>query len=158
MRTIGRWSVWAIVLFIAYEVLEDSPVLDELVAGGIIAAFAALIVTWLYVITETRYAPRWLDLVRLGDLPVKIARETLVVGAAILRSFVDSRALKGSVEHIPMEFGELKSPYAATRRALVTYGISIAPNTIVCVVDRRGLFVHRLVGRTRRPSERRWPL
>ncbi len=158
MRIVGRWLVWAVLLFIAYEVLEDSPVVDELVVGGIIAVTAALIVTWLYAVSNTRYSARWADLVHLSGVPFSILRDTFAVGGAIARSLFIADAMKGSVEQIPMEFGKQESSYAATRRALVTLGTSIAPNTVVCIVDQRGLFIHRLVGKQPAGLDRRWPL
>ena len=158
VATVKRLLVWATLLFVAYEVLEASPVEGELIAGGIIAVVAAIAVTWLYVVSETRYSARWSDLWRLSGVPNDVARDTLTVGAAIVRSLVDRNAMKGTVEQIPMEFGAEHGSYAATRRALVTFGTCIAPNTIVCLIDDRGLFVHRLVGPAKPHADRRWPL
>ncbi len=158
LHAAGRWFVWTALLFLAYQLLEDRPVAEELVAGGVIAALAALAVNRLHQRSETTYAARWSDLGRLAKVPLQIVSDTIAVGTAIARSLADRDALKGSVEQIPMQFGAEKSSYDATRRAFVAYGMSVAPNTVVCLIDRRGLFVHRLVGRMPPPSDLRWPL
>lgn len=154
---LGRWLVWAALLFAAYEILEDQPVLDELVAGGVIALLAATAVSRLYRVSETRYAARWKDVRRLAGVPLDIVKDAGIVATAILRSLFDREALKGTVEHLPFVFGSEKNPQSDTRRALVTLSLSIAPNRIVCLMDERGLFVHRLVGSTPAPSDEGWP-
>lgn len=158
LRTAGRATVWALLVFLAYEILEDSPVPDELIAGAIIAVAAALVAVRLYGVSETRYAARWPELRRFAGVPWAILRDTGVVGGCILRSLTDRDALKGAIEHLPMDFGEEHDPQDAARRALVTYATCIAPNRIVCVVDYRGLFVHRLAGSSSPPEDVWWPI
>ena len=158
MHAAGRAVVWAAVVFFAYEILEDSPIPDELVAGAVIAVVAALVAVRLYDVCTTRYAARWSELRRFAGVPWAMLRDTGVVALCILRSVADRDALQGKMQHLPMDFGNERDPNDAARRALVTYGTCLAPNTVVCLVDRRGLYLHRLAGSSRPPKDVRWPI
>lgn len=143
--SVGRWAVWAAVLFALYEALEDSPQPDELVAGAAIAAVAAAVVLRGYAVAQTRYAADWWRLRAWIALPWMVLRDACVVGAAIARSLWDPAALKGRVEQRPFDFGEPHDPHAATRRAVETFRISAAPNTVVAMIEPDVIAVHHLV-------------
>jgi hypothetical protein len=159
MRVVGRWAVWTVVLALLYQVLEDSPVRDEMIAGAALAALAAFTAVRLRALSVVTYAPRWLELWHLHSVPLKMVRETGAVAWCIVRSLIGPSLLKGEVGVLPFDFGGAKNPDDALRRALSTYGICLSPDAVVCLMDEGTLIVHRLVGRTDpASSDRRWPV
>lgn len=140
----GRWVAWFVLLFALYQLVEDSPVPDELIAGAILAALGAFAAVRLFAVADTRYAAQWSALRLLIAAPPQIARGTLRVGAAIVRSFWEGDALKGALDRRPFEFGPMDDPRAATRRALTTYRISLSPDSVVAMLEPNQIAVHRL--------------
>lgn len=131
----------------------------ELIAGCILALAAAAIIVRLRSVATITYAGGWNHLHRLRGVPLSAVRSVFVVAAEIVRSLWDPHALKGHVEELPFEFGTSTDPNDAFRRARVTYGICVAPSTVVCIMDRGKLVQHRLVGRTRTARwDERWPV
>lgn len=158
-RPLGRWIVWAIALVLLYELVEDSPVPDELAAGAVAGVLCALLALRLRGVATTRYAARWNELRRFAGVPWSTLRDTAVVGWAILRSLRDPQALKGSVECLPFDYGDAHDPADATRRALLTLGTCLPPNSVVCMMREDEFVIHRLTaGASPGTSDRRWPI
>ena len=96
---------------------------------------------------------RWLG--RLARIPGRILLDCGIVATALFRK------RPSSFRTIPFDPGDA-SAEAAARRAIVTAGVSAAPNTYVVAIDRsRGLIlVHQLVPTALPPGggDTEWPL
>jgi hypothetical protein len=144
MKSTLRWAIWFAALFAAYELVEDSPVADELAAGGIVAAMCAVLMLRHYAVSRTRYLITWGEFGSLASVPATVVRETIAVAAAIVRSFVDPSALSGKVSSQPFDYGQTFDPHDAGRRAMTTLRVSLSPGSVVCMVRPDELIVHRM--------------
>lgn len=161
---IGRWLVpWA--LFAGfYLALAGTWGPLELTAAVMAGGLAAGLGAWVRARSDLAFHshPRWWTL--LGRIIRHTARDCVVVGRAVGSNLVRRRHPAGEFRTI--EFaghrreGETE-PEAAARRALVTIGVSLAPNSYVAVVDAEAdrLVVHHLVEmRGTETPDRVWPL
>jgi multisubunit Na+/H+ antiporter MnhE subunit len=145
-RRVGAWVTWWVLLMSLWVILDYSIAPDELLAGAGAAALAALLAEFVGYQAAARMR------IRIGwaayglQLPGQVARDTVIVFAALWR-----RVARG--EEPPSGFGELPTRYGddsasgKTRRALLVGGRSVAPNTFVLGIDkdRDVMVTHQLV-------------
>ena len=91
-----------------------------------------------------RLAWRWVR--RAWRLPVRIATETAVVFAALLRHATGRKGVRGTWAAIPFRAGG-DDPASVGRRAMATLLASVTPNSLVVGIDAEEgqLLVHQLV-------------
>jgi hypothetical protein len=138
-------SLWVIV--------DDSIAVDELLAGAGAAALAALLAGLVTHQAATRFRMRAGWLVPALSLPGQVARDMVIVFAALWR-----RLLRG--EQPPSGFREFPacsggtSNEDVTRRVLLIGWRSVAPNTFALGIDRERdvMVVHQLVTNEGRPA------
>lgn len=142
----ATWLVWWVLLMSFWVILDDSIALDELLAGAGAAALAAFLAELVSYQAATRFRLRVEWLLPALRLPGQVARDTVIVFAALGR-----RLLRG--EQPPSGFREIPVPFGGwgdedvTRRVLLVGGRSVAPNTFVLGIDseRNVMIVHQLV-------------
>jgi multisubunit Na+/H+ antiporter MnhE subunit len=125
---------------------------SELVAGAIAAAVTAAAVAAVRGRERFGFRPR-LRWVRRGlFVPMGIVVETWQLTVALVRHATGRRRVRGAFVAIPFEHGPDDDPEAAARRALVTLGLSMTPNTVVVGIDadRDEILAHQLLPDPRR--------
>jgi multisubunit Na+/H+ antiporter MnhE subunit len=145
-RRAAIWLVWWVLLMSFWVILDDSIALDELLAGAGAAALAAFLAELVGYQAATRFRLRVAWLLPALRLPGQVARDTVIVFAALGR-----RLLRG--EQPPSGFREIRVPFGGrgdedvTRRVLLVGGRSVAPNTFVLGIDpeRNVMIVHQLM-------------
>lgn len=161
LRAVGDWFVWWIVLVGYYLLLVGKATWGEARAGVVGAAIAATAATVTTQRGELRFQVRLRWAVHLLRLPWRVLADTGIVMAALGRRLVLRRAVHGTFRAVPFDPGS-DDPTSAARRALVTAGVSLAPNTYVIAIDRDAglLLVHQLVRSPEPPGhgDREWPL
>ena len=87
---------------------------------------------------------RWL--VPAIRLPADVARDTVIVFAALWRRLAHGEQPPSAFAAAPARFGS-RAIEGATRRALLVGGLSLAPNTLVLGLDaeRNVMVLHQLV-------------
>jgi multisubunit Na+/H+ antiporter MnhE subunit len=92
------------------------------------------------------FRPRLRMVRRAWSLPIRVATETAVVFAALVRHATGRKRVRGTWAAIPFESGG-EDPESAARRALTTIASSISPNSLVVGLDREEgvILVHQLV-------------
>ncbi|HEX4830490.1 MAG TPA: Na+/H+ antiporter subunit E [Trebonia sp.] len=139
--------------------LDDSLRPDELVTGALASVLAALLAT---VVSSQAGEPvrarlSWLrgrPLRRALALPGDVARDTLVIYAALARLLARGTVPGGGYVLVPLRYGG-SAPPDATRRVLVTWTTSLAPDTLAVAFDpaRDVQVVHRLTGDRPQPGD-----
>ncbi len=125
--------------------------------AGLVSVAAAMVFAWVAQRAEKRFFRFRLGWVALlARLPVALARDTVVVGAWLVRSIW--RPVEGGLARQNFDHGDA-SGEAGARRALVVLGASLAPNGYVVRVPARGDFflVHRLAPAPLAADEE-WPV
>lgn len=156
-RALGWWTA----LLVFYLLLAAKWSWQEASAGAVAAGIATTAAVATYRAGGLAFRPRlrWLRL--LARIPWSIFVDCGVVAAALWRRLVHGEMVTGSFRTVPFDPGG-EGSVSAARRALVTAGVSLAPNTYVVAIDRdRGLlFVHQLVPSPQPPGngDREWPL
>ena len=154
------WLKWAVILFAFYLALVDKTDWQEMTAGVLCMAVAALAVTVTAVRGDLHFQPRFSWLAVALRLPWRILADCSIVLGAICGKLV-GRQQKGAFRVVPFDAGG-PTPVDAARRALATGGVSIAPNTYVVAIDekRNVLLVHQLVPSAQPPGhgDKEWPL
>jgi multisubunit Na+/H+ antiporter MnhE subunit len=145
-RRVGAWLVWWVLLMSLWVIVDDSIAVDELLAGAgaaALAAFLAELVTY-QAATRVRMRAEWI--VPALSLPGEVARDTVIVFAALWRRLVRGEQPPSGFREIPARFGGT-SDEDVTRRVLLVGGRSVAPNTFVLGIDpdRNVMVVHQLV-------------
>lgn len=164
MRSAG-WLVyafmWWAVLFGFYLLLAAKQAVAEAVAGVAIAALGAAAATSTAGAGKLRFRARLPWLAQVARLPGRILADCGIVAVALWRRLVGRHVVSGEFRIVPFDPGGDDAESAA-RRALVTLGVTLAPNTYVVAVDReRGvLLLHQLVPSAQPPGggDREWPL
>jgi multisubunit Na+/H+ antiporter MnhE subunit len=133
---------------------DDSVEVDELLAGAVAAALGATLAELArhQAGLRLRVRPEWL--VPALRLPGQVARDTIVVFAALWRLLARGEEPRSGFLAEPVSYGG-DGDEGATRRALLVAGRSIAPNTFVLGLDRERevMIVHRLVIADPGPAE-----
>ena len=164
MASVGAvrsWFGWWATLLGLYLLLAAKLTGEEILVGAGAAALAATAATVTAKAGNLRFQPRLSWLRRFARLPGLVLVDCAIVGAALWRRVILRRTVEGVFRSVPFDAGG-DDAVSAARRALVTAGISLAPNTYLVDMDReRGiLLVHQLVPSTETPgkSDREWPL
>jgi multisubunit Na+/H+ antiporter MnhE subunit len=131
-------SLWA--------VLDDSIAADELLAGAVAAALAATVAELAGHQAATRLRPRIEWLIPALALPGQVARDTVIIFAALYRRLARGQEPPSGFRELPVRYGD-DSIEGRTRRALLVGGRSVAPNTFVLGIDaeREVMVIHQLV-------------
>jgi len=142
----GAWIAWWAVLMAFWIVLDYSIALHELLAGAGAAALGATLAELALSQAGIRFRvrPRWL--LAAFKLPGQVARDTVIVFAALARRLARGEEPPSGFREIPIRFGD-DSPEGVSRRVLMVGGYSVAPNTFVLGMDRdrQVMIVHQLV-------------
>ena len=80
------------------------------------------------------------------SLPGQVVRDTVIVYQALWRRLAHGQQPPSALADLPARYGD-DSPEGVTRRVLLVWGTSVAPNTFALGVDseRDVMVVHRLV-------------
>jgi multisubunit Na+/H+ antiporter MnhE subunit len=145
-RRAATWLVWWVLLMSFWVILDDSIALDELLAGAGAAALAAFLAELVTYQAATRFRLRVEWLLPALRLPGQVARDTVIVFAALGRRLLRGEQPPSGFREIPVPFGG-RGDEDVTRRVLLVGGRSVAPNTFVLGIDseRNVMIVHQLV-------------
>ena len=145
-RRAATWLVWWVLLMSFWVILDDSIALDELLAGAGAAALAAFLAELVSCQAATRFRLRVEWLLPALRLPGQVARDTVIVFAALGRRLLRGEQPPSGFREIPVPFGG-RGDEDVTRRVLLVGGRSVAPNTFVLGIDseRNVMIVHQLV-------------
>jgi hypothetical protein len=161
LSLVRSWAGWWVGFVLTYLLLAGSLQGAELVAAIVLAGLAALAMTAARKAGHLHFEPRLRWLALLGRLPGRVFADCGLVGAALWRALVRRQTIEGVFRTLPFDAGG-DDPVSAARRALVTAGVCLAPNTYVVAIDfRRGfLLVHQLIPSAQPPGggDREWPL
>ena len=146
VRRVGSWLVWWVLMMSFWVMLDDSISTDELLAGAGAAALAASLAEVVTYQAATRFRMRIEWLVPALSLPGEVVRDTVTVYRALWRRLVHGEQPPSTFADRPVRFGD-DSPEGVTRRVLLIWGTSVAPNTFALGIDRSRdvMVVHRLV-------------
>jgi multisubunit Na+/H+ antiporter MnhE subunit len=138
---------WAAGSMVLWMLLTSTVKGSELVAGAIAAVVTAVVVEAVRERERFAFRPRLRWLRRAVAIPVRVVVESWQVTVALTRHATGRTRVRGTFVAIPFEHGERDDPEAAARRALVTVGVSMTPNTVVVGIDpdRNELLTHQLV-------------
>ena len=142
----GSWHVWWVLMMSFWVMLDDSISTDELLAGAGAAALAALLAEVVTYQAATRFRMRIEWLVPALSLPGQVVRDTVIVYRALWRRLAHGQQPPSAFADLPARYGD-DSPEGVTRRVLLVWGTSVAPNTFALGIDseRDVMVVHRLV-------------
>jgi multisubunit Na+/H+ antiporter MnhE subunit len=145
-RRAVTWLAWWAGLMAFWVVLDYSVATDELLAGAgaaAIGAFLAELVTY-QAATRLRIRVSWAA--RALRLPGQVARDTMIVFAALGRRLARGAEPASGFRELPVRYGD-GTAAGKTRRALLIAGGSVAPNSFVLGIDpdRDVMVVHQLV-------------
>ena len=144
-RTV-TWLVWWAVLLAFWIVLDWSVAPDELLAGAAAAAIGAFLAELAghQAVIRLRVRAAWL--VPAVRLPAEVARDTVIVFAALWRRLARGEEPASGFRELPVRYGG-DTAAAVTRRALLVGGRSLAPNSFVVGIDadRDVMLIHQLV-------------
>jgi multisubunit Na+/H+ antiporter MnhE subunit len=145
-RRAGAWLTWWVLLMSFWVILDDSIATDELLAGAgaaALAAFLAELVTH-QAAARVRIRARWLA--QVIELPGQVAVDTVIVFGALWRRLVHGEEPPSGFRRLPARYGD-DTAEGRTRRALLIYGKSIAPNSIAAGLDQDTdtMVIHQLV-------------
>jgi multisubunit Na+/H+ antiporter MnhE subunit len=145
-RRVGSWFIWWILMTSFWVMLDDSIATDELLAGAGAAALAALLAEVVTYQAASRLRMRIGWLAPALRLPGEVARDLVIVYAALWRRLARGQQPDSAFAELPAPYGD-DSPGGVTRRTLLIGGRSLAPNTFVVGIDaeRDVMVVHRLV-------------
>lgn len=141
------WLAWWVLLMALWVMLDDSFRPDELIAGAVAAALGASLAVAATGQAGERFRlrPAWLR--HAAELPGQVVRDTVTVFAALARTLATGRPPSGGYVEIPVRYGD-DTAYGGTRRVLLTWARSVAPNSFAVGLDpgRDVMLVHRLAG------------
>jgi multisubunit Na+/H+ antiporter MnhE subunit len=144
----GVWLVWWVLLMSLWVMLDDSLATDELLAGAGAAAIGAVVAELASYQAATRFRMRVRWLVPALCLPGQVARDTVIVYAALWRRLTRGEQPDSAFVTEPVAFGD-DTPAGVTRRVLLIGGRSIAPNAFALGIDRDTdtMVLHQLVSK-----------
>jgi len=145
-RRAGAWLAWWVLLMSFWVVLDDSIQFDELLAGAGAAALGALVAELVSYQAATRFRMRIRWLVPALSLPGQVARDTVIVFAALWRRLARGEEPASGFRELPVRYGQ-NTAQGVTRRVLLVAGRSVAPNAFVLGIDpdRSVMVIHQLV-------------
>jgi multisubunit Na+/H+ antiporter MnhE subunit len=143
------WVTWWVLLMSLWVAVDDSLEPDELVAGALAAALAALAAALVTEQAGLRFRVRAAWLPRALSLPGQVVRDTWIV-FAVLAAVIARKTPppSGTFKELPVRYGD-DSPLGLTRRVLLIGARSLAPNEFVLGIDpdRDVMVVHQLAPR-----------
>jgi multisubunit Na+/H+ antiporter MnhE subunit len=144
-RRIGSWLVWWVLMMSFWVMLDDSVSTDELLAGAGTAVLAATVAELVTYQAATRFRMRIEWLTPALGLPGQVVRDTVIVYGTLWRRLVHGEQPPSAFKELPTRFGD-DSPEGVTRRVLLIWGTSVAPNTFALGIDKDTdvMVVHRL--------------
>jgi multisubunit Na+/H+ antiporter MnhE subunit len=145
-RRVGAWLTWWVLLMSFWVVLDDSIALDELLAGAGAAALGAFLAEFAARQAGARPRMRIEWAARALRLPADIARDTVIVFAALWRRLARGQQPDSGFREVPVRYGD-DTAEGQTRRVLLIGGRSIAPNSFALGIDadRDVMIIHQLV-------------
>ena len=143
---VGAWLAWWVVLMALWVMLDDSLATDELLAGAGAAALAALVAELAGYQAATRFRMRLRWLVPALRLPGQVARDMVIVYAALWRRLTRGEQPASAFVTEPVRFGD-DTAAGVTRRVLLIGARSLAPNAFALGLDRdtQTMVLHQLV-------------
>ncbi len=145
-RRAGAWAVWWVLLMSFWVMLDDSTATDELLAGAGAAALGAFLAELVAHQAGLTFRMRTRWLVAALGLPGQVARDTVIVFAALWRRLARGEEPASGFRQVPMAYGS-DTPEGEARRTLLVGGRSLAPNSFVLGIDagRDVMIIHQLV-------------
>ena len=145
-RRIGAWVAWWVLLMSFWVILDDSIALDELLVGAGAAALGAFLAELVSHQAATRFRMRIEWVVPALGLPVQVARDTVIVFAALWRRLAHGTLPPSGFREVPVRYGG-DTAEDRTRRVLLIGGRSVAPNSFALGIDqeRAVMVIHQLV-------------
>lgn len=145
-RRVGAWVAWWVLLMAFWVWVDDSVDLAELLAGAGAAAIATSVTELVQHQSQTHLRLRADWLAPAATLPRQLVRDMRVLLVVLWRRLAKGEQPPSRFALVPVDPGGDR-PEGAVRRALLTAGLSVTPNTFVLDVDRqrRALVVHQLV-------------
>ncbi len=145
-RRAGAWVTWWVLLMSFWVILDDSIATDELLAGAGAAALAAFLAELVTYQAGVRMRIRAGWLVRAIRLPGQVARDTVLVFAALWRRLARGEEPSSGFRQLPVRYGN-DTAEGKVRRTLLIGGVSLAPNSIAVGLDREAgtMVIHQLV-------------
>jgi hypothetical protein len=132
--TLRSWTLWWLILFGLWIVMEGTNEAMELAAGAGAAALGSTFLELLRHQGLLRFAP---DLAAIGSgarIPWQVVREFWILTAALVRDLSGSRPIRSAWVAVPFEAGG-EDPVSAGNRALRPLIDNVTPLTIVADVD-----------------------
>lgn len=147
-RRVGAWVAWWMLLMAFWVWVDDSVDLAELLAGAGAAAIATSLTELVQHQSRTHLGLRANWLAAAAMLPGQVVRDTGVLLGVLWRAVARGEQPPSRFALVPVDPGD-DSAEGALKRALLSAGLSVAPNTFVLDVDRqrRAMVVHQLVPR-----------
>jgi multisubunit Na+/H+ antiporter MnhE subunit len=145
-RRAAAWAGWWVVLMSFWMILDDSVAVAELLAGAAAAALGASFAELVTYRASSRFRLRARWLLPALRLPAQVARDTVIVFAALWRRLARGEEPASRFRELPVRYGD-DSAEGITRRVLLIGARSLAPNSFALGLDaERGvLVVHELV-------------
>jgi hypothetical protein len=148
---VRAWISWFVVLNLLWFLLIDGLVLAEQVLGLFASAVAATAAVALGRQRIFQFRARLAWLLPAWKLPWRTVVETGWVLGALFRQLAGGPARRGSFRRVPITLPDDPSE-EATKRALLTAGLSFPPNSYVLEIDgeSREMLLHQLINPERR--------
>ena len=145
-RRAGAWLAWWVLLMSFWVMLDDSTATDELLAGAGAAALGAFLAELVAHQAGLAFRMRARWLVPALRLPAQVARDMVIVFAALWRRLAHGEQPASAFRELPARHGG-DSPEDVARRVLLVGARSLAPNSFVLGIDadRDVMIVHQLV-------------
>jgi multisubunit Na+/H+ antiporter MnhE subunit len=145
-RRMGAWLVWWALLMAFWVVLDYSTERNELLAGAGAAALGAFLAELVTDQAATRFRMRARWLLPALRLPGQVARDTVIVFAALWRRLARGEEPASEFRELPARYGG-DTAEDVTRRVLLIGGQSVAPNAFALGMDsdRDVMVIHQLV-------------
>jgi hypothetical protein len=143
---VRAWLAWFVALNLGWFLLIDNLIFAEQVLGLFASALAATAAVALGRQRIFKFRLRWSWVWPAWRLPWRTVRETGWVLGALMRQLAGGKAARGSFRQLPVSLPDSESE-SATKRALLTAGLSFPPNTFVLEIDtdRKQMLVHELI-------------
>jgi len=146
VRRAAAWLAWWVLLMSFWVMVDDSTATDELLAGAGAAALGAFLAELVAHQAGLAFRIRAAWLVPALRLPGQVARDTVIVFAALWRRLARGEQPASGFREVPMHHGG-DSPEDAARRVLLVGARSVAPNSFALGIDaeRDVMIIHQLV-------------
>lgn len=147
----------ATALYLCFAAKLSWPECAVALASGLLAAVAWLLLRRFDGRQPLAIMPPALWSIRL---PIKVVCDGFRVMTSLVKATISQRRFAGNLRAVPFHTGG-NEPADAARRAWVTVGNSISPNSMVIAIDRpyQRLLLHELAKKSAADAQsREWPL